>query len=459
MNNLNHKITQSSCLENSNILVVGLGITGASIIDYLLSKNLKFRVIDSRVIPPNIERYKNKDFDIILGGLYEEHFVWADIILLSPGVSDNELVIKNARNNGKIILGDIALFLNEVKAPVVAITGSNGKSTVTSMMDSIGQHAEINISIGGNIGIPALDIMQYKSDLYVLELSSFQLDSLDVMDFKISVILNLSEDHMDRYNSFDSYCRAKLKLLNGQGHFILNYDDPVIRQYSEMYQTKENIFWFTLKEPSDNQIGIIEKNGIKLICVREAGKLITLLNCAELNVVGDHNIANAMVALMISRLSGIENASSKAGLSQFKGLAHRSQLIQNKSGIRWINDSKATNVGATSAAISGFENNALILIMGGQSKGQDFSVLNSIIKSNVKLIILFGEDAQIINTALNDNITRSIVVDLNAAINMAKKTAATGDTVLFSPACASFDMFKNFEHRGTRFISLVKEIN
>ncbi len=459
MNNLNHKITQSSYLENSNILVVGLGITGASIIDYLLLKNLKFRVIDSRVTPPNIERYENKGFDIILGGLHEEHFVWADTILLSPGVSENELVIKNARNNGKIILGDIALFLNEVKAPVVAITGSNGKSTVTSMMDSIGQYTDINISIGGNIGIPALDILQYKSDLYVLELSSFQLDSLDVMSFKTSVILNLSEDHMDRYSSFDSYCRAKLKLLNGHGNFILNYDDPVIRQYSELYQTKENVFWFTLQEPSDNQIGIIEKDGSKWICVCEAGKLITLLNCAELNSVGDHNIANAMVALMISRLSGINNTTINLGLTQFKGLAHRSQLIQNKSGIRWINDSKATNVGATSAAISGFGNNSLILIMGGQSKGQDFSVLNSIIKSNVKLIILFGEDTPIIDAALNDNITRSVAVDLGAAVNMAKKNAVSGDIVLFSPACASFDMFNNFEHRGTQFISLVKAIN
>ncbi|VAW99179.1 UDP-N-acetylmuramoylalanine--D-glutamate ligase [hydrothermal vent metagenome] len=459
MNNLNHKVTQSWCLDNTNILVAGLGITGVSIIEYLLSRKLNFRVIDSRENPPNIERYQNRGFDIILGGLYEKHFVWADTILLSPGISENELVIKNARKNGKVILGDIALFLNEVKAPVVAITGSNGKSTVTSMMNSIAQHTDSNISIAGNIGIPALDTLQHKSDLYVLELSSFQLDTLDSMDFETSVILNLSEDHMDRYASFDDYCRSKLKLLSGNGNFILNYDDLVIQQYSDFYQDKENIIWFTLNEPSDKQIGITEINGDKWICTRENGTLVKLLNCAELNVIGEHNITNAMVALMISRLSGIDKTAIQTGLTQFEGLAHRSQLVKNKLGIRWINDSKATNIGATSAAILGLKNDTLILIMGGQSKGQDFSVLNSLITPNVKLIILFGEDAQKINGALKDEINRLVADNLESAVSIAKNNATTGDIVLFSPACASFDMFNNFEHRGVEYTNLVRDIN
>jgi len=460
MNNLKQKIIHSSYLEDSNILIVGLGKTGASIFDFLISKKLSFRVLDSRKNPPNLELYKNKGIEIVLGGLFEEHFIWADTIILSPGVSKNEQVIKNARANGKVIIGDIELFLNEVTAPVVAITGSNGKSTVTSMMDSIGQCSDSNfkISIGGNIGIPALELLQYKSDLNVLELSSFQLESIESMSFVTSVILNLSEDHMDRYDSFDDYCLAKLKLLNGDGNFILNYDDKVIRKFSELYENKNNIYWFTLNRPSENQFGIIQQYGTKWICINESGQFVKLLNCSKLNVVGEHNISNVMVALIISRLSSIDSEAIKAGLIQFTGLPHRSQLIKNSEGIQWINDSKATNVAATSAAVVGLKNNSLILIMGGQSKGQNFEILNSIITSNVKLIILFGEDADLINEALNKNNKTVITDDLNSAVLLAKQNSEQGDTVLFSPACASFDMFNNFEHRGDCFKHIVEEV-
>lgn len=460
MNNLKYKITSSLCLENSNILVVGLGETGVSIIHYLLKKKLSFRVLDSRKNPPNSELFKNKGFEIILGGLFEEHFIWADIIILSPGVSENEPVIKNARENGKVIIGDIELFLNEVKLPVVAITGSNGKSTVTSMMASIGQitNDDFKISIGGNIGIPALELLQKESDLVVLELSSFQLESVTSMNFHTSVILNLSEDHMDRYNSFQNYCEAKLKLLNGNGNFILNFDDKVIRQYSDLYESKTNVYWFTLNKPQKNQIGVVEQNGSKWICINEAGKNIKLLNISELNVVGDHNVSNAMVAIMISRLSNIDETSIKSGLRQFKGLPHRSQVIREYNGVKWINDSKATNVGATSAALSGYKHCSLILIMGGISKGQNFSVLNSVINSNVKLVILFGEDGELIGDALDKNIARIITSDLNLAVSIANNKSIPGDMILFSPACASFDMFDNFEHRGDSFVCIVEGI-
>ncbi|MFV1982419.1 MAG: UDP-N-acetylmuramoyl-L-alanine--D-glutamate ligase [Thiohalomonadales bacterium] len=455
---MKHKIPSSLCLENSNILVVGLGKTGASIIEYLLKKKLSFRVLDSRENPPNFDLYKDKVKEIVTGGLFEKHFIWADIIILSPGISENEQVIKNARANGKLVVGDIELFLNEVKAPVVAITGSNGKSTVTSMMDSIGLYTNNKISIGGNIGIPALDLLQRETDLFVLELSSFQLETIESMNFVTSVILNLSEDHMDRYDSFENYCKAKLKLLKGNGNFILNFDDSVIRLYSELYENKKNVYWFTLNRPIKNQFGIIKQDGSKWICVNKSGELIKLLNCSELNVFGDHNISNAMVALMISRLFGIDSDKIKSGLTQFKGLPHRSQLVIDYNDVKWINDSKATNVGATIAAISGFKRHSIILIMGGQSKGQDFSKLNSVINSNVKLIILFGEDAEIINKALDKKIARKLLADLKTTICFANKNVIPGDIVLFSPGCASFDMFDNFEQRGDSFNSIVKEI-
>ncbi|MFV2061370.1 MAG: UDP-N-acetylmuramoyl-L-alanine--D-glutamate ligase [Gammaproteobacteria bacterium] len=458
MNNLNQKQTYSSYLNNANILVVGVGKTGASVIKYLLEKSLSFRVLDSRENPPDIDQFRNRSFDLILGGLFEEHFVWADTIILSPGISQNEQVIRNARTNGKTIIGDIELFMNEVNTPVVAITGSNGKSTVTSMVDSIGSYSDSKIVVGGNIGIPALALLETAADLYVLELSSFQLEIVDAMNFVTSVILNLSEDHMDRYETFDDYCVAKLSLLKGSGNIILNFDDKVIRQYSAMYKDKKNIYWFTLNKPTENQYGIADFDGSRWICVNKSGELIKLLNCAELNVVGDHNITNAMVALMISQLSGIDNLGIQKGLINFKGLAHRTELIKTSHGVKWINDSKATNIGATSAAINGLKNKSIILIMGGQSKGQDFSVLNSEIKSNVKLIILFGEDANVIDNALDKMITRTVEENIEQAVAHAKSHSKSGDIVLFSPACASFDMFENFEHRGDVFINIVKDL-
>jgi len=461
MNKLNPTSSYNSCLENSNILVVGLGLTGASIIDYLLSKDLSFRVIDSRENPPNVEHYQKLGIEIILGGLLEEHFIWAETIILSPGISENETVIKNARNNGKIIVGDIELFLAEVNTPVVAITGSNGKSTVTSMMASIGRvrGSDFKISIGGNIGIPALSLLQQESDLYVLELSSFQLETIDNMKFVTAVILNLSEDHMDRYDSFDDYCKAKLKLLNSMGNIILNYDDVVIQRYSSLFNGKLNLYWFTLNQPSLNQYGVIEINQSKWICFNDAGEIIKLLDCTKLKVFGEHNISNAMVALMIARLSNISDNIIQSGLIQFTGLAHRSQLVKIINGVSWINDSKATNIGATSAAISGLKENSIILILGGQSKGQDFSVLNTAITSNVKLIILIGEDAELISKSLDNTIRREIYSDLEQAVSSANNNAKTSDIVLFSPACASFDMFNGFEHRGECFVNLVEAIS
>ncbi len=457
MTNLKQKLIHSSCLDNANILVVGIGQTGVSIINYLSEKKLSFRVLDSRENPPNVERFKNSNFELILGGLFEEHFIWADTIILSPGISQNEPVIQNARANGKVIVGDIELFLNEVNAPVVAITGSNGKSTVTSMMDSIGQYSDQNIIVGGNIGIPALELLETEADLVILELSSFQLECIDSINFVTSVILNLSEDHMNRYETFDDYCAAKLKLLQSNGNIILNYDDQVIRQYSSLYKNKKNVYWFTLNEPVEAQFGVTEFDGQRWICVNEAGNFVKLLNCSELNVVGDHNITNAMVALMISRLSNLDETESIKALVNYKGLAHRSELIKNSNGIKWINDSKATNVGASSAAINGLKNDSLILIMGGQSKGQDFSLLNPVLQSNVKLVILFGEDAVLIDKALKKNIPRTIEANLEKSVARAKNNAKPGDIVLFSPACASFDMFDNYERRGERFIAIVKE--
>ncbi len=459
MNNLNPKNSQSSFFENSNILVVGLGKTGVSVIEYLRQKDLSFRVIDTRINPPNIEQFKNQNIEIILGGLFEEHFIWADTIILSPGISESEPVIKSARAAGKNVIGDIELFLSEVNTPVVAITGSNGKSTVISMMASIGTFIDNQISIGGNIGIPALELLRQESALYVLELSSFQLETLNAINFKTSVILNLTEDHMDRYETFDDYCKAKLKLLDGTGDVILNFDDPVIQQYSDFISTKSDIklHWFTLNKPTENQYGIVESNGAKWICVNQTGRIIKLLNCSDLNVVGEHNIANAMVALMISTLSGIETDIIKNGIAEFKGLPHRSQVIKTKHNVKWINDSKATNIGATIAAISGLKDTSIILILGGQSKGQDFSILNNVISSNVKTVILFGEDAELIKSVLNNNINSIIEPNLTAVVQAAKTLAESGDVILFSPACASFDMFTSFEHRGDSFVALVED--
>lgn len=465
MKTLKTPIDDNSTWLNANILVVGLGLSGCSTVNYLDQQGLSFRVVDSRSKPPAIEQMQAKypHVDFIAGDFAEKHFFWADIVILSPGVSRKEQAIAYAIKQGKNVIGDIELFMQQVKHPVIAITGSNGKSTVTCMLDAIGKFSAKNIAIGGNIGVPALDLLIDKKnvglvDLYVLELSSFQLESTTSLNFSCATILNITEDHMDRYSSMAEYITAKKRIMLNNGVLILNRDDETTQGFIDEIPARKNTILFSLQEPAISEYGVCEIMGEKWICVNQAGEYIKLFKCSQLLLPGKHNTANAIVAIIISRLHNIETNAIEKGLTVFKGLPHRSQIIHNINNIRWINDSKATNTGATQAAIKGMAGENIILIMGGQGKQQDFKPLSDIIKVNVKNVILFGEDAEIINESLVSAITRKIVVDLDNAIQYANQLAIPGDCILFSPSCASFDMFKNYEHRGEMFIKLVKDL-
>ena len=444
-------------LSHKRVLIVGLGKTGLSCARYLNERGVEVAVTDSREHPPALDELQETcpDIAVFVGGFNPEAFQRATCLIVSPGISLSEPLVAEARVRGAEIIGDIELFARNVNAPVIAITGSNGKSTVTALVGEMAKDANLDVRVGGNIGVPALDLLhEPKPDLYVLELSSFQLETTDSLNACAAAILNISEDHMDRYHDLTDYTAAKAKIYHGTGTLIVNLDDERVMATVNMIRHGRALSGFTEKFPGEDQFGVCTEDGVDGLCY--GGEF--LLATSELKIKGRHNIANALAALALGKAADIPFTAMLKALKTFPGLAHRSQWVAEKNGIAWYNDSKATNVGAAMAAISGIPANKIILIAGGQSKGQDFSPLKEVVKDRVKHLILLGQDAELINEALKDCTDVSFVTDLSAAVNKAHEIAKPGDVVLLSPACASFDMFTGYEQRGDIFVGLVKEI-
>lgn len=447
MDNLSHK----------RVLIVGLGKTGFSCARYLSEHNVEVAITDSREHPPALDELQESypDIAVFIGGFNSEAFKRATCLIVSPGISLREPLIAEARARGAEIVGDIELFARNVNAPVVAITGSNGKSTVTSLLGDMAKSAGLDVRVGGNIGVPALDLLhEPRPDLYVLELSSFQLETTESLNACAAAILNISEDHMDRYHDLNDYTAAKAKVYYGTGTLIVNLDDQRVMNTVKFIRQGRDLIGFTANKPSEKQFGICIENGQKFLCYE--GEL--LLAVSELKIKGQHNIVNALAALALGREAEIPLEAMINGLKSFTGLPHRSQWVAEKNNIAWYNDSKATNVGAAIAAINGIEAHKIILVAGGQGKGQDFSPLKEVVKNKVKHLILLGEDAELLNSVLSDCTKVSLATDLLQAVEKAKEVAENGDAVLLSPACASFDMFSGYEQRGEVFVSAVKEV-
>lgn len=465
--------------KNVYTLIVGLGQTGLSVVRYLSALGEMVIVADSRDIPPSLNVLKQEypEIEVHTGLFAADVFLNAQRIIVSPGVPLVTPVLQLAKNKGIEISGDIDLFAHEVTSPVIGITGSNGKSTVTSLLAQMANDAGVDAVAAGNIGLPVLDLVkdeivsdgvtnseQNEKELYVLELSSFQLETLNHLPMKVAVVLNISADHLDRYADLNAYAYSKQVIYENAESWVVNLDDELAMPAKT---EAKNIIGFTLGVPTSNQFGIAIVDGERWICFGESALIVV----QNVKLKGEHNLQNALAALALGDSFHLPLASMIETLKVFPGLAHRTQWVGESEGVNWINDSKATNVGAAVAAIKGLLTDGSaskqVLIAGGEAKGANFSDLANAIHQHCRAVILFGKDATLIEQSIEQSLQQlndyskvivKRVVDMKAAVYAANELAQTGDTVLLAPACASFDMFKNFEHRGDVFSELVKQL-
>lgn len=428
---------------SAKVLVVGLGETGISVARYLKSLHFNFAITDSRDHPPMMSELLRlmPDTPVFSGGFDDAAFQVATHLIVSPGVSLNDHSIAKAIANGAKIVSDIDLFACSVDAPIVAITGSNGKSTVTTMLGEMAKSAGFNVGVGGNLGIPTLDLIDKDAQLYVLELSSFQLERTTVLNPVASVVLNISPDHLDRHVDMVGYAAEKQKIYNGNGLMIINVDDPVV---SAMQDQQRATYTFSVNQSADFFLGYSEGN--EYLMYRDQ----PLMPVAELPLEGRHNVANALAALALGVALGLDCQSMCTALRRFKGLNHRMQRVAEIRGVTWINDSKATNIGACIAALQGLSAR-VVLIAGGDAKGADMNELVPAIKQKAKAVVLMGRDAELIKRAINDCVPVYSAANMVQAVGIAAGLAEVGDCVLLSPACASLDQYKNYQDRGEKF--------
>nr|VFK51657.1 MAG: UDP-N-acetylmuramoylalanine--D-glutamate ligase [Candidatus Kentron sp. TUN]VFK52314.1 MAG: UDP-N-acetylmuramoylalanine--D-glutamate ligase [Candidatus Kentron sp. TUN]VFK52745.1 MAG: UDP-N-acetylmuramoylalanine--D-glutamate ligase [Candidatus Kentron sp. TUN] len=448
-------------------IIVGLGKTGLSCARYLAARGTDIVVVDNRMQPPELAALYAElpDVPVYLGDFDENVLKGAEEIVLSPGVSLQEPAIKRVMDQNVPIIGDIELFAREIhtystRIPVIAVTGSNGKSTVTSLVAEMARMDGRVVCAGGNLGPPALALLddERTTELFVLELSSFQLETTTSLNPLAATILNLSEDHMDRYADMSSYARAKRRIFAGDGAMILNLDDSMVMTMGRSVQdsvkgnSARRVIGFTLGVPGIDEFGVIDQDDCSWIAF---GKT-PLLPIAALKLQGMHNVANALAAFALGTVAWLSLSAMQETLREFSGLSHRCQLVADRDGVRWFNDSKATNVGATVAAIQGLGHQGrLVLIAGGDGKGADFSPLKTAVHGVVRAMVLLGQDSERIAATVQDVIPVVYVNDMHDAVRQACKLAHPGDNVLLSPACASWDMYRDYQERGELFMAAV----
>ena len=450
-------------LKSKRVLVLGLGETGLSALRWLATKGAVLSVADSRDNPPNVDDLARDMPQVaIYTGKFKAHILLdAELIVISPGVALSEPAVQAAIGHGIPVIGDVELFAQHrpKNTKVIAITGSNGKTTVTTLVGEICKAAGLNTIVAGNIGLPVLDALQMDvPDIYVLELSSFQLETTISLHVDAATVLNVCEDHMDRYDTIADYAAAKARLLKHAKVAVLNRDDAI-----SLAMQAENTITFGLNAaPTVNDFGLIQNGELWF-----ASGQRKLCKTSELKIAGQHNVANALAAAALCSAVGIEKIAIVESLRAFKGLPHRVEWVANIDDVDYYDDSKGTNVGATCAAIAGMTKNdnghnhpqKVVLIAGGDGKGQDFSPLAAAVQANGRAVVLIGRDATIIEAVLQaTDIPRYQAVDLPEAVNIAKKVAQAGDAVLLSPACASFDMFNSYVHRAEVFVAAVKRL-
>ncbi len=441
---------------NGRVVIVGLGKTGIACARFFKEMGVEVSITDSRSNPPELEYFRAEfpDSDIALGAFDTEMLLEANVIVVSPGVSLREPELMKAAMSGVRIWGEIEVFARFANARVIAITGSNGKSTVTTLVAKILEKAGKKVAVGGNLGIPAVSLITKEApDFYVVEVSSFQLESTFSLCPASSVILNVSEDHMDRYSSIEEYATTKKRVMRGYGDVIVNTDDVATKNLVDSIEPTRKTYTYTLNKPHKNGFGITKNNGADWIFFEDK----PVMPVSEIKIPGLHNQSNAMAAMALTYAVDIRFEPMIAALKEFEGLEHRTQWVAESKGVDWYNDSKATNVGATIAAVNGMGEN-LILIMGGDGKGADFSPLGKGLVGKVKLVVLIGRDAELIANAVAESTTIKHAGTMKEAVQIACQDAVAGDKVLLSPACASWDMFNGYAERGEEFIKQVENV-
>jgi len=434
------------------VVVIGLGQTGLSVLRWLNRQGASVTMVDSRTNPPSLKVLAKEwpDIQVVTGQLEEAVLTQAELIVVSPGVSVQEPAIQAAKVAGVEVIGDVELFARyrPAKSKVIAITGSNGKTTVTTLAGEICKEAGLKTVVAGNIGTPVLDTLMLETpDVYVLELSSFQLETISSLKVDVATILNVTQDHLDRYESFEDYAKAKGRIYLNASLSVANRDDVIVKSLT----TTESISFGLDKAPNIADFGIDEDGWLT------SGRR-RLIHQKDLKVQGKHNVANMLAAAALCMNIGIERHVITRALKAFTGLPHRVQWVAQVNGVDYFDDSKGTNVGAACAAIEGLPQK-VVLIAGGDGKGQDFSPLTKAVKENARAVVLFGQDARLIqDVLLETDLPIYDAVDLPEAVAIADKVASKGDAVLLSPACASLDMFDNYEHRADVFIKAVKAI-
>ncbi len=433
-------------------VIAGLGTTGLSCARYLHARGWRLAVTDTRVTPPKLAELTALDarIPLRLGALDPSLLKDALCVVASPGLPLSDGFFAQARRLGLEIVGDIELFARAVAAPVVGITGTNGKSTVTTLLARMAERAGLTVRVGGNLGEPALDLLHAGTQLYVLELSSYQLETTSTLQCKAATVLNVTPDHLDRYASLASYAAAKARIFARCDTAVINLDDPLI---VAMPRSARRTLSFSLRASIGADYAVATHGGQWWLTRAHA----PLLPLAALKIKGLHNAANALAALALGEALELPLPGMLEELQAFPGLAHRSQWVAEVGAVTYIDDSKGTNVGATLAAVAGLPG-PLVMILGGEGKNQDFAPLAAAFRGKVRHTVLIGRDAPLIGRALAGVCTLETCATLPAAVQAAARAAQPGDTVLLSPACASLDMFRDYAHRGAVFAQAVQEL-
>jgi len=433
-------------------VIVGLGTTGLSCARHLRSLGWRLAVTDTRAAPPQLPALRALDASIPLhlGGLDAALLADAVCVVASPGLPLEGAFFEEARRRGLTIVGDIELFARAAQAPVVGITGTNGKSTVTTLLTRMAQRAGVRVRAGGNLGEPALDLLEPAIELYVLELSSYQLETTGTLSCRAATVLNVSPDHLDRYASLESYAAAKARIFARCDTAVINLDDPLVLA---MPRTPRRTLSFSLRASIGADYALALHQGAWWL-TRAARPLAPL---SALRMRGAHNAANALAALALGEALALPLPAMLEALASFEGLPHRSQWVADVAGVTYVDDSKGTNVGATLAAVAGMPG-PLVVIAGGDGKSQDFAPLAAAFRGKVRHAVLIGRDAPRIASVLEGVCTLESCATLPQAVQAAARAAQSGDTVLLSPACASFDMFTDYRERGAVFAQAVQEL-
>ncbi len=438
-------------------VVVGLGKSGLSAARYLLARGFEVAVTDSRERPPESQRLEalsaamGREVVVRRGGFDAALLDGAELLVVSPGVAREGRFFDLARDKGLAMIGDIELFAQAARAPIAGITGTNGKSTVTTLLAGMAARAGLCTRSGGNLGEPALDLLDESTELYVLELSSYQLETTSSLALAAAAVLNVTADHLDRYRDIESYAAAKARIYARCEVAVVNLDDARV---AAMIAPSRRSLSFSLRAGAGADYELMQREDGRRYLARRGEPLLAL---TEMRLTGLHNAANALAALALGEALSLPAAAMLEELRSFAGLPHRSQWVADVRGVHYVDDSKGTNVGATQAAVAGMSG-PLLVILGGDGKGQDFRPLRAAFADKVRCALLIGRDAPAIAQALEGACECRFADSLETAVGMAATLARSGETVLLSPACASFDMFQDYMHRGRVFAAAVRRL-